>query len=49
MITVEHLYHSYSNDEVYAVKDASFDIPQRRGLRLSRPVGRGENQQPRAY
>ncbi len=29
MIKVENLYHSYSNDDKYAVDDVSFEIKKR--------------------
>ncbi len=43
MITVEHLYHSYSNDEVYAVKDVSFDIPKGEVFGFLGPSGAGKS------
>ena len=43
MITVEHLYHSYSKDEVYAVKDVSFDIPKGEVFGFLGPSGAGKS------
>jgi fluoroquinolone transport system ATP-binding protein len=43
MITVEHLYHSYSKDGKYAVKDASFDIPKGETFGFLGPSGAGKS------
>lgn len=43
MITVEHLYHSYSKDDVYAVKDVSFDIPKGEVFGFLGPSGAGKS------
>lgn len=43
MITVEHLYHSYSRDDVYAVKDVSFDIPKGEVFGFLGPSGAGKS------
>ncbi len=43
MITVENLYHSYSNDEVYAVKDVSFNIPKGEIFGFLGPSGAGKS------
>ena len=43
MITVENLYHSYSNDDVYAVKDVSFDIPKGEVFGFLGPSGAGKS------
>lgn len=43
MITVEHLYHSYSKDETYAVKDASFEIPKGEIFGFLGPSGAGKS------
>lgn len=43
MITVEHLYHSYSKNEVYAVKDVSFDIPKGEVFGFLGPSGAGKS------
>ena len=43
MITVENLYHSYSNDDVYAVKDASFEIPEGEVFGFLGPSGAGKS------
>lgn len=43
MITVEHLYHSYSKDEVYAVKDVSFNIPKGEVFGFLGPSGAGKS------
>lgn len=43
MITVEHLYHSYSNDGTYAVKDVSFDIPKGEVFGFLGPSGAGKS------
>ena len=43
MITVEHLYHSYSNDETYAVKNAGFEIPKGEVFGFLGPSGAGKS------
>lgn len=43
MITVEHLYHSYTKNEVYAVKDVSFDIPKGEVFGFLGPSGAGKS------
>ncbi len=43
MITVENLYHSYSNDDVYAVKDVSFDVPKGEIFGFLGPSGAGKS------
>ena len=43
MITVEHLYHSYTRNEVYAVKDVSFDIPKGEVFGFLGPSGAGKS------
>lgn len=43
MITVEHLYHSYSKDDVYAVKDVSFTIPKGEVFGFLGPSGAGKS------
>ena len=43
MITVEHLYHSYSKDDIYAVKDASFAIPKGEVFGFLGPSGAGKS------
>jgi len=43
MIKVEGLYHSYSNDEQYAVKDANFEIPQGEIFGFLGPSGAGKS------
>ena len=43
MITVEHLYHSYSKDNVYAVKDANFNIPEGEVFGFLGPSGAGKS------
>lgn len=43
MITVEHLFHSYSRNDVYAVKDVSFDIPKGEVFGFLGPSGAGKS------
>jgi fluoroquinolone transport system ATP-binding protein len=43
MITVENLYHSYSKDDVYAVKNVSFDIPKGEVFGFLGPSGAGKS------
>lgn len=43
MIKVENLHHSYKNDEVYAVKDASFEIPEGEIFGFLGPSGAGKS------
>jgi len=43
MINVENLHHSYKNDEEYAVKDASFDIPEGEIFGFLGPSGAGKS------
>lgn len=43
MIKVEGLYHSYSKDENYAVKDANFEIPKGEILGFLGPSGAGKS------
>lgn len=43
MITVENLYHSYTKDENYAVKDASFTIPKGEVFGFLGPSGAGKS------
>jgi len=43
MITVEHLYHSYGRNDVYAVKDVSFDIPKGEVFGFLGPSGAGKS------
>jgi len=43
MVTVEHLYHSYSKDDVYAVKNVSFDIPKGEVFGFLGPSGAGKS------
>lgn len=43
MITVEHLYHSYTKNDVYAVKDVSFDIPKGEVFGFLGPSGAGKS------
>lgn len=43
MIKVEGLYHSYNNDENYAVKDASFEIPKGEIFGFLGPSGAGKS------
>ena len=43
MIKVQGLYHSYSNDDQYAVKDASFEIPKGEIFGFLGPSGAGKS------
>ncbi|MCJ7717536.1 MAG: ABC transporter ATP-binding protein [Anaerolineales bacterium] len=43
MIKVKNLYHSYNNDEQYAVKDASFEIPKGEIFGFLGPSGAGKS------
>ena len=43
MIKVESLYHSYNNDENYAVKNASFDVPKGEIFGFLGPSGAGKS------
>ncbi len=43
MIKVEGLYHSYSNDDKYAVKDAHFEIPKGEIFGFLGPSGAGKS------
>jgi fluoroquinolone transport system ATP-binding protein len=43
MIHVNNLYHSYSNDEKYAVKDVSFDIKEGEVFGFLGPSGAGKS------
>lgn len=43
MIQVENLYHSYSRDKVYAVKNVSFEIPEGEIFGFLGPSGAGKS------
>jgi fluoroquinolone transport system ATP-binding protein len=43
MINVKGLYHSYNNDEQYAVRDVSFDIPKGEIFGFLGPSGAGKS------
>ena len=43
MIKVDGLYHSYSNDETYAVKDISFEVPKGEVFSFLGPSGAGKS------
>jgi len=43
MIEVKGLYHSYSNDEKYAVKDVSFEVPKGEVFGFLGPSGAGKS------
>ena len=43
MITVENLYHSYTKDDKYAVKNASFEIPKGEVFGFLGPSGAGKS------
>ena len=43
MITVKNLYHSYSKDDKYAVKDASFEIEKGEIFGFLGPSGAGKS------
>ncbi len=43
MISVKGLYHSYSNDEAYAVKDVSFEVPKGEIFGFLGPSGAGKS------
>lgn len=43
MISVKNLYHSYSNDEKYAVKDVSFEIKEGEVFGFLGPSGAGKS------
>lgn len=43
MISVEHLYHSYTRNDVYAVKDVSFEIPKGEVFGFLGPSGAGKS------
>ena len=47
MIKVEGLYHSYSNDEKYAVRNVSFEVPSGEVFGFLGPSG-AANRQHRA-
>lgn len=43
MITVKNLYHSYTKDENYAVKDVSFEVPKGEVFGFLGPSGAGKS------
>lgn len=43
MIEVEGLYHSYSNDETYAIRDVSFSVPKGEIFGFLGPSGAGKS------
>lgn len=43
MIKVENVYHSYKNDEQYAVKDANFEVPKGEVFGFLGPSGAGKS------
>lgn len=43
MISVEHLYHSYARNDVYAVKNVSFEIPKGEVFGFLGPSGAGKS------
>ena len=43
MINVQGLYHSYSNDDKYAVKDVSFEVPKGEVFGFLGPSGAGKS------